>query len=95
MYLVFRTKRFNKSYRKIKQSGQLGEQVENRLEEVIDILASCKSLSVGYKDHQLNGELREYRECHIRGDLLLVYQIRRNELALVLVDVGSHSYLGV
>ena len=26
-----------------------------------------------YKDHQLKGELKEYRECHIEPDWLLVY----------------------
>jgi len=26
-----------------------------------------------YKDHQLKGNMREFRECHIKPDLLLVY----------------------
>jgi mRNA interferase YafQ len=63
--------------------------------EAIDLLAAGKELPAAYRDHQLNGELRQYRECHIRGNLLLVYQVRENELMLVLVDIGTHSYFDV
>lgn len=71
----------------------LKAQAQKDLEEAIDCLARAAKLSSGYKDHQLQGELKEYRECHIKGDLLLVYQIRKKEQTLVLVDIGSHSYL--
>ena len=57
------------------------------------MLAQGKKLPPEYKDHQLQGELQHYRECHIKGDLLLVYQIRKAELLLVLVEIGTHSYL--
>lgn len=65
------------------------------LEDVITTLASGKKLPKEYKDHQLEGELRHYRECHIKGDLLLVYQILKGELLLILVNIGTHSYLGL
>lgn len=29
----------------------------------------------------------------MRADLLLVYQIREGALILVLIDIGTHSYL--
>ena len=32
-------------------------------------------------------------ECHIQHDLLLVYEIREAELVLLLIDIGSHTYL--
>jgi mRNA interferase YafQ len=59
----------------------------------INILASAKSLPFGYRDHKLHGEYEGFRECHIQGDLLLVYKIEKKELVLVLIDIGSHSYL--
>ncbi|MGB7958115.1 MAG: type II toxin-antitoxin system YafQ family toxin [Minisyncoccia bacterium] len=94
MYLIVRTKDFEKSYKKVKDSGTLKRQTIKNLTEAIEMLAQGKKLPAKYKDHQLRGELEQYRECHIKGDLLLVYQIRKKELLLVLVDIGTHSYLG-
>ncbi|WP_230479019.1 type II toxin-antitoxin system YafQ family toxin [Kingella kingae] len=33
-----------------------------------------------YRDHQLTGNLKDYRECHIRPDLLLLYWVEDNEV---------------
>ncbi|GGI23811.1 type II toxin-antitoxin system RelE/ParE family toxin [Bradyrhizobium guangdongense] len=33
-----------------------------------------KPLPRGMKDHKLEGPLKEYRECHLEGDVLLVYK---------------------
>ena len=79
----------------MKHSGVFHEQTSESLREIITALASGEKLPAGCKDHQLKGELRNYRECHIKGDLLLVYQIQKEELLLVLVDMGTHSYLGI
>jgi mRNA interferase YafQ len=95
MYLIVRTKDFEKSYEKVKHSGRFKQQAKNKLEIAIDILASGKKLPREFKDHQLFGELKEYRECHIKGNLLLIYQIRDNESTLVLVSIGTHSYLRI
>lgn len=95
MYFVVRTKDFEKSYKRIKRSGKLKKQVKEKLEKAITILSLGKKLSDEYQDHQLTGELMAYRECHIKGDLLLVYKIHKNKLLLVLVDIGTHSYLGI
>jgi mRNA interferase YafQ len=93
MYLISRTRDFERSLRKIKASGRFKSQAKENLMEAIDMLAQGKKLPLAYKDHQLRGELKHYRECHVQGDLLLVYQIRRQELLLILVDIGTHSYL--
>ena len=93
MYQIVRTKDFEKSYKRIQRSGTLKSKAKSDLSHVITLLAGGKELPAEYKDHQLSGELKKYRECHIKGDLLLVYQIRKSELFLVLVDFGTHSYL--
>ncbi len=95
MYSIIRTHDFEKSYKKIKRSGQLKVKTKVKLEEVIGLLASGQKIPLSCKDHQLMGELQHYRECHIKGDLLLIYQIRKEELLLVLVDLGTHSYLRI
>lgn len=92
MYLIYSTKDYNRSYKKLKRSG-LKEKVFDDLDAVIDTLAQGGMLDEACRDHQLIGTLKDYRECHIKGDLLLIYQIQQSRLVLLLVDIGSHSYL--
>jgi mRNA interferase YafQ len=84
------TKKFQKSLKKVLRSGKIKRK---EVEDAITILASGATLGKTYKDHQLHGKKESYRECHIRGDLLLVYQIKNEELVIVLADIGTHSYL--
>ena len=95
MYHSIRTKKFEKSIEKIKKSGKLNRKVVNDIEKIIDLLKNKKQLPAKFKDHQLKGDFGEYRECHIQSDLLLVYRIIEEELVLVLVDIGTHSYLNL
>ena len=44
-----------------------------------------------YRDHALVGNWQDCRECHIKPDWLLIYQLKENEL--ILVRTGSHSDL--
>lgn len=92
MFLIKKTKSFEKSFKKIKNSGAKAV-IFKDLGFVIDLLASGKNLPSLYKDHKLSGELSSCRECHIKGDLLLIYKIEKESLILVLVDIGSHSQL--
>jgi mRNA interferase YafQ len=63
------------------------------LEEVIEILASGKTLPEKYRDHNLSGEFSDCRECHITPDWLLIYKISNDELILYLTRTGTHSDL--
>lgn len=90
MYIKFYTKQFQKSYNKILHSGKIKRK---DVDFVIDLLASGNSLDPTYKDHNLHGEYDGYRECHVHGNILLIYKIREQKLILVLFDIGSHSEL--
>ncbi|ECC1461956.1 type II toxin-antitoxin system YafQ family toxin, partial [Campylobacter coli] len=46
-----------------------------------------------YKDHKLKGEFKELRECHVKPDLLLIYQKQDDKLILTCINIGSHSEL--
>ncbi len=94
-YKLRKTKRFIKSYNKILLSGKWNTKMQNDLNIVIDSILQGKPTPQKFQDHQLKGDLKEYRECHIRGDLLLVYRIIEDELVLVLTDIGSHSFLSL
>ncbi len=61
------------------------------LEEVIQLLASKKTLPAKYRDHYLTGNWVEYRECHVKNDALLIYKVE--DRVLFLTRFGSHSEL--
>ena len=63
------------------------------LESVIDTLAKGEKLEAKYKDHSLKGAYKNFRECHIKPDLLLIYQKQDEILILTCVNAGSHSTL--
>lgn len=65
----------------------------DRLSYVIDRLASGKALESRYRDHSLTGPYAGFRECHIAPDWLLIYQIKDDELVLLLIRTGTHSDL--
>ncbi|MBV5308792.1 MAG: type II toxin-antitoxin system YafQ family toxin [Chromatium okenii] len=47
-----------------------------------------------YRDHALNGHWEEYRDCHVKPDLVLIYR-KPDDNTLQLVRLGSHSMLGL
>lgn len=75
------------------RSGRVKDSAFEEVNNLIDTLCSGEQLNSKYRDHMLHGIYTGYRECHIRGDLLLVYKIERDLMLLILVDIGSHSYL--
>ena len=60
---------------------------------VLDLLASGNPLPENYKDHQLSGSLKDFRECHIEPDWLLMYQVFEGELILSATATGTHADL--
>jgi mRNA interferase YafQ len=65
----------------------------DRLFEVVNILAEGGTLDARYRDHDLSGNYKGTRECHIEPDWLLVYEIRDEVLVLMLYRLGTHSEL--
>ena len=90
MYEITESRRYKKSLKKIILSGNF-----NRVDlvKVINFLSNGVELSVIYRDHQLVGDMSGSRECHIKSDLLLIYEIDHVEMCITLVDIGSHSDL--
>lgn len=44
-----------------------------------------------YKAHNLKGDLKDFREAHLKHDLLIVWQIEEN--IIILTMLGTHSEL--
>jgi mRNA interferase YafQ len=64
-----------------------------KLQAPLVILASGEPLPAQYKDHQLKGDMKNFRECHIESDWLLIYRIFQDKLILSATATGTHSDL--
>lgn len=82
-----RTKKFKRSFKKLR----LKDSDEAIYIDVVSKLLNGIPLDKKYKDHLLKGNPEQYRECHLKPDLLLIYRFYRDEVQLI--DIGSHSEL--
>lgn len=80
---------FKKDFKRIKKRGLNVK----KLEVVIKKLANGEKLDEKYRDHELMGNYRDFRECHIEPDWLLIYRIENEELTLILSRTGTHTDL--
>ena len=88
-YTVKVTSQFKKSYKLAVKRGldtALLEDVVNKLKEDIP-------LEERFRDHQLTGNMKLFRECHLQSDWLLIYLKQAETLTLTLVDTETHSDL--
>ena len=60
--------------------------------EVTGALRNGIAMKEKYCDHDLKGNWKGYRECHINPDLLLIYK-HQNDDCILLYRIGSHSEL--
>ena len=83
------TKKFAKDWDKLSKSGRYD--MRQLKEAMLLLIANAGPLGPEWLDHPLKGEWSDYRECHIGGDFLLLYQIHGNQLNFV--RAGTHSEL--
>jgi len=88
-YKVRRTTQFKKDYKLAIKRNRVIE----KLDLVIETLATNGFLPLEYNDHPLVGNKKGLRECHIEPNWLLVYEIDHGLLVLVLTSTGTHSDL--
>lgn len=87
---IVRSRNFKKSYKKVARSGNF--KFEN-FTEILEHFIAGKTLPFYYHDHQLTGNLFGKRECHLSGDLLLIYQILPREKIIILDNIGNHAQI--
>lgn len=88
---IERSRRFEKDYKREKRNP-LHKQLDLLLAGVLEFLLDDFHLSASYRDHALTGKYYGYRDCHLKPDLILIYQ-KRNLDILFLARLGSHSEL--
>lgn len=86
---IILTSQFKKDYKIAMKRGLPIEE----LDILIRLLSSDASLPEKYKDHDLSGNWKGFRECHIQPNWLLIYKFSNNKLILTLSRTGSHSDL--
>lgn len=62
------------------------------LKKVLTILQDTGTLPREYKPHMLAGNYKGYMECHVEGDLLLIWLDAEGNI-IKLIRLGSHSEL--
>ena len=85
------TTAFRRDFKRVSK-GVFRRQLEGLLRLVLAALAADEPLPPANRDHPLSGDWSDCRECHIRGDLLLIYR-KPDDARLQLVRLGSHSEL--
>jgi mRNA interferase YafQ len=83
------TKQFDKDWEKLTHSGR---QDMRRLKDAMMLLIANEGpLPAEWLDHELEGEWADHRECHAKGDLLLIYRLNADNVTFV--RAGTHSEL--
>ena len=88
---IRRSTALHRDYKR-ERAGHHGDQLDALLAAVLSKLAVDVPLPPANRDHQLTGEWKGYRDCHLRPDLLLIYR-KPDPNTLDLVRLGSHSEL--
>ena len=88
MRKIVRTSQFKSDLKKLAKSGKYSL---DELLFVLKNLANNIELPDKYFDHPLSGKWKDHRDCHIRPDWLLIYQLEPDKL--ILVRTGSHTEL--
>jgi mRNA interferase YafQ len=87
------TNQFKRDYRREKR-GQHRVTLDADLRLVLLALLADLPLDPRHRDHALAGNWQDCRDCHIKPDLVLIYQ-RVGADTLRLVRLGSHAEIGL
>lgn len=87
MKVQVRTSQFKKDVKAAQKRGLDMEVLKN----TIMMLLGGEILPESYRDHQLTGNYKAYRECHMQPDWLLIYQMEDD--MILFYRTGTHSEL--
>ena len=89
MYAIRPTNKFRQDLKLCQKRGYNMQAIT----DVIKKLAAGETLPPQNRDHELSGNYKGFRECHIQPDWLLIYRINNNDLILFLSRTETHSDL--
>ena len=85
------TSQFKRDYKRESKGRHRGT-LDRTLKPVVGALANDERLDPRHRDHLLSGEWADHRDCHVKPDLVLIYQ-KPDAKTLLLVRLGSHAEL--
>jgi len=87
------TSQFKRDYKR-ESKGPHRATLDADLLSILESLANNQPLAPRNRDHALTGDWEDHRDCHVKPDLVLIYQ-KPDDGTLRLVRFGSHSELGL
>ena len=82
---------YKKDFKLVKRQISSEKWGIEKIREVVLMLQTQDILPQSLNDHNLWGEYQGFRECHIYGDLVIVY--KRDDKELHLRRIGRHQDL--
>ena len=93
MRTIERTNQFKRDYKR-ELKGQHRATLNEDFIDAVKLLVNDLPMPERYRDHALTGGWKDFRDCHIKPDLVLIYN-KPDDKHLRLVRIGSHSELGL
>ncbi|MCL1860475.1 MAG: type II toxin-antitoxin system YafQ family toxin [Proteobacteria bacterium] len=93
MRTIERTTAFKRDFKR-EAKGPYRVLLDTELRKIIEALANDEPLEARHRDHALTGNWKDYRDCHVRPDLVLIYRVIGTD-RLILARFGSHSQLNL
>jgi len=87
------TSKFKRDYKR-EAKGPHRATLEEALRLVLSALLEDRPLEARHRNHPLSGNWVDHWDCHIKPDLVLIYQKPDGD-TLRLVRLGSHAELGL
>lgn len=91
MRTIERSSAFKRDYKRV-SGGRYDSALREELPAILHALVGGRKLEPRHHDHDLTGDWRGYRKCHVKADLLLVYSLPDGD-TLRLARLGTHSEL--
>lgn len=83
------TTQFRKDLKRIRKRGY----DLSKLDDILQKLRAEEPLPEKNRDHDLTGDCKGFRECHVEPDWLLVYAVDKEKIILTASRTGTHSDL--
>ncbi len=92
MRTIERSSAFKRDYKRVKATTRHRNDIDSLMSSIVNLLLADQTMPERHRDHGLSGDWANYRECHIKPDLLLIYR-KPDADTLRLARLGSHSEL--
>jgi mRNA interferase YafQ len=84
--------KFKRDYKLCLKNNIMNKNI-SELQMIMSELQKGKILPQKYKDHDLHGEYKNCRGCHITPDWVLIYRVEESANKIHFVRIGSHANL--